>query len=116
MKSIFEDRHLPEVISSQLANKPLKPAPDPWPEDFFDSPPRPAAVLMPLIRETDGWHLLFVRRSEHEKDRHSRVPQHVHAFGNLSDVINTHIVVAAMDTRSRSFGGITPQGATSWQL
>ena len=71
MMSIFEDRHLPEVISSQLANKPLKPAPDPWPEDFFDSPPRPAAVLMPLIRETDGWHLLFIRRSEHEKDRHS---------------------------------------------
>lgn len=30
-----------------------------------------AAVLVPFIRESDGWHLLFIRRAEHHSDAHS---------------------------------------------
>jgi 8-oxo-dGTP pyrophosphatase MutT (NUDIX family) len=30
-----------------------------------------AAVLVPLVRETDGWHLLFIRRAERAGDEHS---------------------------------------------
>lgn len=30
-----------------------------------------AAVLLPLYRLNDGWHLIFIRRAEHEQDRHS---------------------------------------------
>jgi 8-oxo-dGTP pyrophosphatase MutT (NUDIX family) len=33
--------------------------------------PWPAAVLLPLIRQDAAWHLLFIRRAEHEHDRHS---------------------------------------------
>jgi len=30
-----------------------------------------AAVLLPLIRKDEAWHLLFIRRAEHEHDHHS---------------------------------------------
>ncbi len=33
--------------------------------------PRPAAVLLPLFRRLDTWHLLFIRRTEHTGDHHS---------------------------------------------
>lgn len=32
---------------------------------------RKAGVLMPLLRQNDAWHLLFIRRSESERDHHS---------------------------------------------
>ncbi len=44
---------------------------DCYPHDFFPGPPTPAAVLVPLFREEGEWHLLFIRRSEHENDHHS---------------------------------------------
>ena len=34
-------------------------------------PLRNAAVLIPLVHQRDQWHLLFIRRAEHEHDRHS---------------------------------------------
>jgi len=34
-------------------------------------PMREAAVLVPLIRAEDAWHLLFIRRAADERDRHS---------------------------------------------
>ena len=30
-----------------------------------------AAVLVPLLRHESGWHVLYIRRAEHEMDRHS---------------------------------------------
>lgn len=33
--------------------------------------PHPAAVLIPMFRHLDAWHLLFIRRTEHEGDHHS---------------------------------------------
>ena len=35
----------------------------PYPPGFFSTPPRKAAVLMPLLRINHGWHLLFTRRN-----------------------------------------------------
>jgi len=32
---------------------------------------RQAAVLMPLVRTADEWHLLFIRRAANDNDRHS---------------------------------------------
>jgi len=32
---------------------------------------RQAAVLMPLVKTADQWHLLFIRRATNENDRHS---------------------------------------------
>jgi 8-oxo-dGTP pyrophosphatase MutT (NUDIX family) len=36
-----------------------------------DRPPRPAAVLLPLFRRREHWHLLYIRRAENTADRHS---------------------------------------------
>ncbi len=47
------------------------PEPVEYPADFFSAPPEPASVLMPLFRDIDGWRVLYIRRSEHEADRHS---------------------------------------------
>lgn len=32
---------------------------------------RTASVLIPLVRNNDAWHLLFIRRAKNEHDRHS---------------------------------------------
>ncbi|AKH22028.1 hypothetical protein AAY24_03715 [Sedimenticola thiotaurini] len=42
-----------------------------YPEGYFAAPPAPASVLMPLFKDQDGWRVLYIRRSEHENDRHS---------------------------------------------
>lgn len=47
------------------------PEPVRYPEGYFTAPPSPASVLMPLFRDEDGWRVLYIRRSEHESDRHS---------------------------------------------
>lgn len=46
------------------------------PYNHFDTgalngPPRPAAVLLPLLEIDGEWHLLFIRRTEVEGDYHS---------------------------------------------
>ncbi len=38
--------------------------------EYLSGPPRPAAVLIPFLRKTDGWHLLFTRRTT-ELQEHS---------------------------------------------
>ena len=47
-------------------------------DEVIDDPARPgartlrrAAVLLPLVRSEDAWHLLFIRRATDERDRHS---------------------------------------------
>lgn len=47
------------------------PEPAQYPEGYFTAPPAPASVLMPLFRGADGWRVLYIRRAEHEQDRHS---------------------------------------------
>jgi 8-oxo-dGTP pyrophosphatase MutT (NUDIX family) len=49
----------------------LHPEAEEYPAGFFNADPKPASVLMPLFRERGDWHMLFIRRSEHENDRHS---------------------------------------------
>jgi len=42
-----------------------------YPPGLLNGPPRPAAVLIPMLEAEDGWRLLFIRRTEIEGDRHS---------------------------------------------
>jgi 8-oxo-dGTP pyrophosphatase MutT (NUDIX family) len=35
----------------------------PYPSELLPDAPRPAAVLIPLLRKEDGWHILFTRRN-----------------------------------------------------
>lgn len=43
----------------------------PYSADIFDSEPQPAAVLIPFLQKSDGWHVLFIRRTVMPHDRHS---------------------------------------------
>lgn len=60
-----------EQIAALLAADTEHPPPDPYPPGFFPRPPREAAVLIPFLRGAQGWEVLFIRRAENEKDRHS---------------------------------------------
>jgi 8-oxo-dGTP pyrophosphatase MutT (NUDIX family) len=68
---MFDRDDLPQRISHRLTHTDVTPLQENFPPDFFNSPPKAAAVLMPLIRKQDGWHFLFIRRTQHDKDRHS---------------------------------------------
>jgi 8-oxo-dGTP pyrophosphatase MutT (NUDIX family) len=60
-----------ESISRLLQDEGDSRLQDPFPQGFFASRPHPAAVLIPLFRHAEEWHILFIRRAENEKDRHS---------------------------------------------
>lgn len=39
--------------------------------DFLIGPPKPAAVLVPLARFDDAWHVVYIRRAHSDRDHHS---------------------------------------------
>ncbi|MBC8496246.1 MAG: CoA pyrophosphatase [Chloroflexi bacterium] len=49
---------------------PNQPPESPYSIELTQDPPQPAAVLMPFLCTEEGWHLLFIRRTLHPKDRH----------------------------------------------
>ena len=70
MESSFS--HLTEEeISLRLASASDIPLDGPYPEGLLRSELRPAAVLIPLARVDDSWHLVLIRRAEHSEDMHS---------------------------------------------
>jgi len=66
--------YLPQLtedeIASRLANSDLSAVDSPFPPGFLHGMPRPAAVLIPLLKENDIWHVLFIRRTAHAQDPH----------------------------------------------
>ncbi len=62
----------------------LLPQPARYPDGYFNQPPAPASVLIPLFREAGEWRVLYIRRSEHDSDRHSG--QVAFPGGKLDDV------------------------------
>lgn len=59
--------NIKEKLARQVLNTPI----NNYSETLFDSPPQPAAVLIPMLRMDDDWRLLFIRRTEVEGDLHS---------------------------------------------
>ncbi|HLF87493.1 MAG TPA: CoA pyrophosphatase [Anaerolineales bacterium] len=57
-------------IARRLAGIPLRNAHSPFPPGFFQEPARPAAILIPFTCLQNVWHLLFIRRTHNENDRH----------------------------------------------
>ncbi|MEN8241833.1 MAG: CoA pyrophosphatase [Chloroflexota bacterium] len=58
-------------IESILSQQPDQ---DPYayfPTELLDGPPRPAAVLLPLLKTNGQWEVLFIRRTEVDGDYHS---------------------------------------------
>ena len=41
------------------------------PPELLPEIPREAAVLVPFVRIDDGWHVLYIRRTQNDSDRHS---------------------------------------------
>lgn len=60
-----------EQIRAYLAARQADPYISPLRESFSQQEPRPAAVLVPLLRQDDEWRLLYILRSVHEGDMHS---------------------------------------------
>ncbi len=65
------DRLTIEQIEARLAALPLHPPEDHFPPGFLNQRQSPAAVLIPLQRREDGWHVVYIRRTEMPHDRHS---------------------------------------------
>lgn len=59
-----------EQIRSALA-KPQPAIDEFYPDGWFQSPPKPASVLVPLIQTADGLHILYIRRAHVNGDLHS---------------------------------------------
>lgn len=59
-----QDIHLRLEAAQRLAS--TSPIADfPYPSELLPTRPRPAAVLLPLLRQNDEWHLLLTRRTAH---------------------------------------------------
>lgn len=59
------------IISERLATRfPNNPINE-FPDSYFDKTPKPAAIILPLLRKKNAWHLLFIRRTKNIGDRHS---------------------------------------------
>ena len=41
------------------------------PPELLSDSAREAAVLVPFVREHDAWHIVYIRRTTHDSDRHS---------------------------------------------
>lgn len=50
---------------------PDQPPESPYAPHWAPTDPRPAAVLIPFTCRSDGWHLVFIRRTVHPNDRHA---------------------------------------------
>ena len=62
---------LPEAeITRRLAGASNREVYNPFPTGFFKEPSHPAAILIPFTCVDGAWHLLFIRRTQHENDRH----------------------------------------------
>lgn len=58
-------------IRERLAALPASPPHNHYPPGFLSERQSPAAVLIPLQRREDGWHVVYIRRTEVPHDRHS---------------------------------------------
>jgi 8-oxo-dGTP pyrophosphatase MutT (NUDIX family) len=66
----WSSTHLDEAgISRLLASARQEARRNSFPAELLVGPPRPAAVLIPLLRSEQDWHLLFTRRN-------SALPEH----------------------------------------
>jgi len=60
-----------DIIRRKLNDQSSLPPHNHFPPGFLSGPPRPAAVLIPFIRQNNQWRILFIRRNDIDGDRHS---------------------------------------------
>ena len=66
------------------------------PPELLSGSAREAAVLVPLVRIDNAWHILYIRRTSYEGDRHSG--QVAFAGGKRDDVDKTLLATALRET------------------
>ncbi len=59
-----------DLIRAALNDRPNGPLRNPYPLNVFNRPRRRAAVLIPFTRLDGSWHIVFIRRTAHERDDH----------------------------------------------
>jgi len=72
-KGVFDDMNISEAnITSYItaAFDPALPPESPYSPELLNGKLRPAAVLIPLIRQAGEWDVLFIRRTVNEHDLH----------------------------------------------
>jgi 8-oxo-dGTP pyrophosphatase MutT (NUDIX family) len=69
MANFYQDL-TPTEISRRLAHSHVLATDSPYPPGFLITPPRLAAVLIPLINHGNQWHVLFIRRAAGINDPH----------------------------------------------
>lgn len=93
---------LPETeITRRLADAPVREVYNPFPPGFFNTPPHPAAILVPFTCLAGEWHLLFIRRTQNENDRHGG---QVAFPGGRVDATDPDIVAAALREAEEEVG------------
>jgi 8-oxo-dGTP pyrophosphatase MutT (NUDIX family) len=65
--STFSEQRISELLAKRVADPYISPIR----EITTDVDPKPAAVLIPLLRQDDDWHLLYILRAQVEGDMHS---------------------------------------------
>lgn len=70
-KQLILDRLDRKAISDRLESGLVSHPPSQEHPQLADDEPKSAAVLIPMFRHLHSWHLLFIRRTEHEGDHHS---------------------------------------------
>jgi 8-oxo-dGTP pyrophosphatase MutT (NUDIX family) len=78
-----------EQIRTILQTQPQQAPYSHFPKELLDGPPRPAAVLLPLVRQSDQWEIIFIRRTEVDGDLHSgqvALPGGAREAGDLDNI------------------------------
>ncbi len=90
-----------EDIKRNLQREPdHSPSRDSSPYPYHEQEPdliERAAVLIPLYRENDAWHLIFIKRTEHDQDDHSG--QIAFPGGRVEDGDKTVVDTALRETK-----------------
>lgn len=60
-----------DIIRSRLSSAPNNKVDNPYPPAILKAKPRPAAVLIPMLKKEDVWHILYIRRTQNQYDPHS---------------------------------------------
>lgn len=90
-----------EEIARRLARRGNNLVENPFPPGFFPGAPRPAAVLIPFLRQDEAWHILFIRRTANYNDPHGG---QVAFPGGASDPTDTDAVATALREACEEIG------------
>lgn len=103
----------PQAFAQSILGSRQLPPVCPFPQSMLDGPRRYASVLVPLVRIDEEWHLLFIRRTEREGDRHSG---QVAFAGGKAEPDDTSAIHTAIREAEEEIGILASQVSVLGQL